>query len=372
MAKTNLLDKIRSELREGMELPKCRQCGCMKESLERLQRSLSSLKRKASSGFHADIAHWLAQMKPIQYGCLSCDYCFPAVATNVFHQAFPEVAQPQTPSCAFEVTEGSWPPVAGEYHVFCEGPSCPVAVSTLASVDLAERLARVRPKELCIVGKTETENIGIDKIIKNTVTNPTIRFLLLAGEDPKGHQSGRTLLALWENGVDENMKVVGSPGRRPVLKNVTREEVEAFRKQVQIVDRIGCEEEQRIVEELKDLSQRLDLSCSHEETAEAIEPVRISEVPIIHAEQPTKVEMDKAGYFVILPQPDKQIIVVEHYSYDNTLQRVIDGKDARSIYGTIIKNGWVTQLSHAAYLGKELAKAEFSIKMGLQYVQDGA
>jgi tetrahydromethanopterin S-methyltransferase subunit A len=51
---------------------------------------------------------------------------------------------------------------------------------------------------------------------------------------------------------------------------------------------------------------------------------------------------------------------------------VIEGQDARSIYWTIVKNGWVTQLSHAAYLGKELAKAELSIKMGFKYVQDGA
>lgn len=366
------MDKIQSELQEGMGLPKCRKCGCMKETLENLQTSLSSLQTDASSDLLADIKHWLEQMEPIKYACLGCDYCFPAVALNMFHQAFPEVGQSQALSCAFEVSEHDWPPVAGEYYAFCDGPGCPVAVSTLASVELAERLARVRPKELCIVGKTETENIGIDKIIKNTATNPTIRFLLLTGKDPKGHQSGRTLLSLLENGVDENMKVVGSPGRRPILRNVAREEVEAFRKQVQVVDMIGCEDEERIVEKLKELSQRLGSSCSCEETREITKPVRISEVPIIQAEEPPRVEMDKAGYFVILPQPEKRVIVVEHYSYDNTLQRVIEGQDVRSIYWTIIKNGWVTQLSHAAYLGKELTKAELSIKLGSKYVQDGA
>ena len=366
------MDKIQSELREGMELPKCRKCGCMKESLESLQMSLSSLQVEASSDLLANIEHWLEQMEPITYACLGCDYCFPAVAMNMFHTAFPEAGRSQALSCGFEMSGHNWPPVAGEYYAFCDGPGCPVAVSTLASVELAERLARVRPKELCIVGKTETENIGIEKIIKNTVTNPTIRFLLLVGKDSKGHQSGRTLLALWENGVDENMKVVGSPGRRPILRNVAREEIEAFRKQVQVVDMIGCEDEKRIVEELKELSQRLGYSSSCEEPREIPKPIRISEAPIIRAEEPQRVEMDKAGYFVILPKPEKRIIVVEHYSYDNTLQRVIEGQDARSIYWTIIKNGWVTRLSHAAYLGKELAKAELSIKMGFKYVQDGA
>lgn len=82
--------------------------------------------------------------------------------------------------------------------------------------------------------------------------------------------------------------------------------------------------------------------------------------------------MDKAGYFVIIPQPEKGIIAAEHYSYDNRLLRVVEGRDARSIYWTIIENGWVTQLSHAAYLGRELAKAELSVKIGFKYVQDGA
>ncbi len=61
-----------------------------------------------------------------------------------------------------------------------------------------------------------------------------------------------------------------------------------------------------------------------------------------------------------------------YYSYDNTLLRVIEGKDARSIYWTIIENKLVTLLSHAAYHGKELEKAELSYKLGIKYVQDGA
>ena len=98
------------------------------------------------------------------------------------------------------------------------------------------------------------------------------------------------------------MKVVGSAGRCPSLTNVAREEVEAFRNQVQVVDMIGCEDEERIVAELKELSQRCGSSCSCEETGDITRPVRLLAAPIVHAEQPAKVEMDKAGYFVILPQ----------------------------------------------------------------------
>lgn len=366
------IENIRSELKAGMSLTKCKRCGCMKETLESLHSSLLSLQTEGSSGLLEDIKSWLTHLEPIRYACLGCEYCYPAVATNILAQAFPEIAQGESLSCAFEVKEQTWPPVPGEYFAFCEGESCPVAVSTLASVELAERLASIRPKELCIVGKTETENIGIDKVIKNTITNPTIRYLLLAGRDPAGHHSGRTLLALWENGVDERMRVTGSPGKRPILRNVTREEVKAFRKQVQVVDLMGCEDVERIVEKLQELSGDLSPSYRCEECAEETKPVPKSTVPVVQAREPARVEMDKAGYFVIIPQSEKGIIAVEHYSYDNRLLRVIEGGDARSIYWTIIENAWVTQLSHAAYLGKELAKAELSMRMGFKYVQDGA
>jgi tetrahydromethanopterin S-methyltransferase subunit A len=367
----NLIEKIRSELRDGIGLAKCRRCGCMKEALENLRSSFSLLKGEEFFYLLLNVEDWLQQMEPIKYACLGCEHCFPAVVMNIFAQAFPEAATVQPLGCGFEIDEEVWPPVPGEYYAFCDGPGCPVAVSTLGSVELAEGLARNRPRELCIVGKTETENIGVEKVVKNTITNPTIRFLLLVGRDPEGHRSGGTLLALWENGVDDGMRVIGSPGRRPILRNVTRGEVEAFRRQVLVVNLIGCEDIAVIVEKIKELSQSLNTSHSYSKHFRT-NSVEVSTVPVVRAKEPEKVEMDKAGYFVIIPHPKKKVITVEHYSYDNRLLRIIEGEDARSIYHTIIENGWVTQLSHAAYLGKELAKAELSLKLGLKYAQDRA
>ena len=62
----------------------------------------------------------------------------------------------------------------------------------------------------------------------------------------------------------------------------------------------------------------------------------------------------------------------ELYLHDNELLQTIEGKDARSLYWTIVENNWVTQLSHAAYLDKELEKAELSLVHSFKYVQDGA
>ena len=85
-----------------------------------------------------------------------------------------------------------------------------------------------------------------------------------------------------------------------------------------------------------------------------------------------EVLLDKAGYFVILPIEDRQVINVEHYTYDHSLRHIIEGSNARSLYLSIIAEQWVTELSHAAYIGKELAKAELSLRYGFKYIQDGA
>ena len=86
-------------------------------------------------------------------------------------------------------------------------------------------------------------------------------------------------------------------------------------------------------------------------------------------EDPIRIKLDKAGYFVV--NIEDGVILVEHYSYKEKLLRIIEGQDARSIYLTIVRNGWLSKLDHAAYVGKELTKAELSIRHGLKYLQDG-
>ncbi|RJQ21562.1 MAG: DUF4346 domain-containing protein [Nitrospiraceae bacterium] len=300
---------------------------------------------------------------------------------------YPALASSTLSTCEIKVSDNTWPCVEGEYTVLDK--TAPVAVSTLASVELEEKLAKLKPSGLCIVGKTETENIGIDKIVKNVISNPAISFLILAGEDTAGHQSGRTLLALWENGVDKDMRVIGSKGRRPILKNVTSSEVNAFRKQVMIKDMIGSVDTRAIAKTVKELSLKAvpakaasGCGCSgkcntQQPAVKAAVSLSIKKpvaaIPKVTATEHGKnVKLDKAGYFVIIPSKENGNILIEHYSYDNKLLRKIEGKTGRDIYFTIINNAWVTELSHAAYLGKELARAELSIKKGFKFVQDGA
>jgi len=367
---TNDLQTAITELETGIDLAKCQKCGCMADALKNLVSTLPAIHDENAATLAQTAADYLQKMRPIQYSCLGCEHCYPAVAQNALALAFPAFEQSADLSCDFRLREEGWPRVVGEYFVLDKAGT--VAVTTLASLPLAEDLAGRKPNGLAIVGKTETENIGIDKVIKNIVSSPTLRYLIVAGTDPKGHLTGQTLLALAKNGVDEKGRVINSPGKRPVLRNVSSTEINAFREQVQVIDMIGCESVDEIGTRIEELAQQVAAPCTCSECG-GQSPVAISTAPRITASEPSEiVTMDKAGYFVILPLAEQGMIIVEHYSYDNTLLRVIEGTNARAIYQTIIKEGWITELSHAAYIGKELVKAELSLQHGFKYIQDGA
>lgn len=367
---SDTLQSVRKEVEAGIALPKCQKCGCMREALDQLAALLPTIDPAETDALAASVTEWSKQMQPVKYDCLGCAYCYAAVAQNAFAAAFPSVSQAPR-ACDFQVTPGSWPSVVGEYLVIDR--TAPVAITTLGSIALAEELADRKPKGLAIVGKTETENIGIDKVVKNIVTNKAIQYLVVAGDDPAGHLSGRTLLALVQNGIDASGRVIGSPGKRPVLRNVSAAEIQAFREQVDVIDMTGCVDVAEIAARVAALSPKELLPCGCSDCAEEPAALLVATMPQIIANEPTEtVVLDKAGYFVVLPLADKGIINVEHYGYDNTLLRVIEGANARALYAMIIANGWVSELSHAAYLGKELAKAELSLKHGIKYVQDGA
>jgi len=72
------------------------------------------------------------------------------------------------------------------------------------------------------------------------------------------------------------------------------------------------------------------------------------------------------------PQPDPGLILCEHYANNGALINVVEGRQAALIAATVVERGLITRLDHAVYLGRELAKAEVSIKTGAIYEQDAA
>lgn len=361
--------QIQKELSEGIALKKCQHCGCMENSINLLQSLI--LEDKIQSVQFPDLVQFLSdKMLPIKYNCLGCEHCYPAVAENLMYDMIPDTTIHNVTCSQTEINcdnkQAEWPPVPGEY--FIHNSSNPVAVSTLASPDLAEELIKKEPEGLCIVGKTETENIGIEKVVQNIISNPSIKYLILAGIEPEKHFSGDTLISLWKNGVDEKMKVVNAVGRRPVLKNLDKNQIEAFRNQIQVFDLKNCEDVDKIIQKVSDCTGMIQSSCGCNEPFDVSE----SRIEKIVAQNIEKVELDRYGYFVIIPQQDKNRIIVEHYANDNTLLRMIEGRNAREIYLTILNNGWVSKMSHAAYLGKELTRAELSLTNRTKFIQDRA
>ncbi len=266
-----------------------------------------------------------------------------------------------------------WPYVPGKY--FVHDPMAPVAVTTLGSVALAREVSDAKPDGLAIVGKVETENIGIEKIIQNILSNPAIKFLVCAGAEPPKHLTGATMVSLFQNGVDEKKRIVGSPGMRPILPNTPEAEINAFRETITPVDMIGCVDVREICTKVTELALTAPSGDAKPLSFEQVTDshlVREQEIETIKAvgHDPQRIKMDKGGYFVINISGGK--LLVEHYDYKDRLLRVIEGDDARSIYFTLIDNGWLTKLDHAAYLGKELMRAELCREHKLDFVQDGA
>lgn len=136
-------------------------------------------------------------------------------------------------------------------------------------------------------------------------------------------------------------------------------------------ENIGIE---KIIQKIEKLTLKEAALPKERLSSSSNEKQNISQIKVITAKEkdPDKVKMDRAGYFVILPKAEQGKILVEHYNYANQLLRIIQGDNARDIYWTIIENNWVGEMSHAAYLGKELTAAQLSMQMGFKYVQDKA
>jgi tetrahydromethanopterin S-methyltransferase subunit A len=128
-------------------------------------------------------------------------------------------------------------PWGGEFTI-CKKDGC-VAVVVL-NIDFFPS------KKVAIYGSLKTENIGIEKIVANVISNPHIRYLVICGEDIRGHRSGSSLIALIKNGIDKNNRIIDAPGAIPYIENLNVEAIERFQKQVDVIDLIGVSDKKRI------------------------------------------------------------------------------------------------------------------------------
>ena len=143
-----------------------------------------------------------------------------------------------------------WPIVQGDFHT--GDPNSPVAVVTMGS-HLDE--AAICSAGAAIAGSCKTENLGLEKVIANVISNPNIRFIITCGTEVKGHLSGQSFIALHQNGVDGG-KIVGSKGAIPFIENLTGDHIKRFQEQVEIVDIMESEDVGAISAKINELKAR--------------------------------------------------------------------------------------------------------------------
>ncbi len=97
------------------------------------------------------------------------------------------------------------------------------------------------------MGSSKTENLGVEKIIVNIISNCNIRSVLVCGMESRGHLAGHSLIAIHANGVDEKGRIVGSKGAIPFIENISRAAVKRFQQQVVLLDRIGLTDPNEIM-----------------------------------------------------------------------------------------------------------------------------
>ena len=109
--------------------------------------------------------------------------------------------------------------------------------------------------EIAIWGPMKTENLGIERVVANVISNPNIRYLIICGKEIRGHRSGRSLVCLHRNGIDDKGKIIEAPGAVPYIENISKEAVTRFREQVEAIDLIGVTEKDVIVDLIDDLKK---------------------------------------------------------------------------------------------------------------------
>jgi len=135
-------------------------------------------------------------------------------------------------------------PIEQEYYM---GKGKIIAICTLASLDLLKEIKNNNEimEKISIVGRLLSENKGIDEIINFTKKNTLLKYILVCGEDVKGHLPGQTLISLKENGIDINKRIMKSSGAYPFLTCSTQD-VESFRNQVNIINKKGLKDINKI------------------------------------------------------------------------------------------------------------------------------
>lgn len=107
-----------------------------------------------------------------------------------------------------------------------------------------------QPKDYCVIGNLYAA-AGINHIIRNVFANPNIRYIVLWGADMS--QSGHAFLRFMEHGINDDFSFKEAGGQ--IEKEIPKEAVEKFRKEVAVIDMRGRKQED-LVSAVKKLERK--------------------------------------------------------------------------------------------------------------------
>ncbi|MBA2861534.1 tetrahydromethanopterin S-methyltransferase subunit A [Methanococcus maripaludis] len=146
----------------------------------------------------------------------------------------------------------TWPVANGEY-VLGNPESC-VGVITLGSHGLDQAAVDAGA---ALSGPCHTENLGIEKVVANYISNPNIRFMIIAGSEVQGHITGQCIKALYENGIGDDGGIIGAKGAIPFMENIGKEPVERLQRQIiDCIDLIDVEDTAKIAAAIKNCTSQ--------------------------------------------------------------------------------------------------------------------
>ena len=135
-------------------------------------------------------------------------------------------------------------PIKHEYYI---GRGKELAICTLSSIGLLEQISKSEIMDnVVLVGRLLSENKGIDTMIKFTLGHTALKRVIVCGQEVRGHKAGQALLSLYKNGIDKNGRIIDATGPYPTLES-SLQDVEAFRKQVVLVDMMGTVDIEKII-----------------------------------------------------------------------------------------------------------------------------
>jgi tetrahydromethanopterin S-methyltransferase subunit A len=259
--------------------------------------------------------------------------------------------------------DGQWPFIPGRYRLF--DATAPIVIAGSSADDLARNLAALETPGICMVATQCRSAADVEKLVRNIAANLSIQNVVVASESETDAPALSALLAVL--GTDLELSADAKELLRKVRSRLEDVDLGPVTRKVRAVNMLGSADIDKVVARVSELASEANRPNTGFRTSGGKDDDGIERV-LAASNIAYETQKDKAGNFYICVQGKK--IVVEHFSPKNELLRVIEGQSARDLCITLIRNGWVSKLDHAAWLGRELLRAELAMHAGAQFVPD--